>query len=255
VQIRSYSCVKCFIVLVLLALGTGLAFAAQELKVGFIEGRGDDAAVEAQAFTSAGIEYEVIGEGDYNVGHLLEFDVIAVGVIAYDQNEGLIANFKVVKEYIQKGGYLVTLDFQQDASWDKDFLPYSLQLFDDDLEEAAGVEIIDYPIWHAPYEITQEHFVGWGASDFMADGPHEAKAPWQPLIISSGWPIVVGAEAGGGYVVFNSLQVLQALGRTGNEKVAEVLHNLLFWHGPLAVDAKGKLITTWGIIKAQCLVY
>jgi len=253
-QIGSYFHIGCFILLVLLALGTTSAFAAQELKVGFIEGRGDDAAVQGQAFTSAGIEYEVIGEGDYNLDHLLTFDVIGVGVVAYDQNEGLKANFKVVKEYIQKGGYLVTLDFQQDASWDKDFLPYSLQLFDDDLEEAVGVEIIDHPIWHTPNEITVEHFVGWGASDFMADAPHEVKAPWQPLIISSGWPIVVGAEAGGGYVVFNSLQVLQALGRTGNEKISEVMHNLLFWRGPLAVNAKGKLTTAWGSIKARCLV-
>lgn len=252
-QIRSYFRVQCFIASLFLVLGTSLAFAAQELKVGFIEGRGDDAAIQEQALTNAAIEYEIIGKEDYNLGHLLQFDVIGVGVLSYDQNEDLKENFEVVKEYVEKGGYLVTLDFQQDSTWDKDFLPHPIELLDDDLEEAAGVEIIDHPIWHTPYEITEEHFIGWGAGDFTADGPHEVKAPWEPLLISSNWPIVAGAEAGKGYVVFNSLQVLQALGRTGNEKIAEVMHNLLFWRGPLAVHvyAKGGLTTTWGSIKAQ----
>jgi len=253
-QVRLYFCTGCFILSLALVLGASLAFAAQELKVGFIGGRGDDAAVEGDAFSNAAIEYEVIGEGDFNLDNLLKFDVIGVGVVAYDQNEGLKANFEAVNEYVEKGGYLVILDFQQDSTWDESFLPHPLTLFDDDLEEDAGVEIIDHPIWNTPYEITEDHFVGWGAGDFMADGPHEADPPWQPLIISSNWPVVVGAEAGEGYVVFNSLQVLQALGRTGNEKVAEVLHNLLFWRGPLAtcVHANDKLTATWGTIKAQC---
>ncbi|MBM3241527.1 hypothetical protein FJZ31_35040 [Candidatus Poribacteria bacterium] len=227
------------------------AFTAQELAVGFIEGRGTDAAVEQQAFETAEVEYEVIGESDYKLAHLMEFDVIAVGVVAYDQNEGLKANFRVIKEYIQKGGYLVTVDFQQDSTWDANFLPYPLKLFDDDLEEGTGIKIIDAPIWHKPNEINDKHFIGWGAGDFMADGPHEAKKPWQPLLLAGGdnWPIVVGAGAGLGYVVFSSLQILQALGRTGNEVVAEVLQNFLFWHGPLAVKAEGKMATTWAKLK------
>lgn len=250
-QISSYFRIGCFIFPLLFVLVTSPAFAEQELKVGFVEGRGVDAVVEVDAFTKAGVKYEIIGETDYKLDNLMRFDVIAVGVVAYDQNDGLKANFNTVKEYIQKGGYLVTIDFQQDSSWDAKFLPHKLALFDDDLEEAAGVEITDHPIWNTPNEITAEHFVGWGAGDFMADGPHEVGPPWEPLIISSNWPVVVGAEAGAGYVVFNSLQVLQALGRTGNEKIVEVMHNLLFWRGPIAVDAEGKLAATWGSIKLQ----
>jgi len=227
------------------------AFTAQELNVGFIEGRGVDAEVEQQAFENAEVEYEVIGEKDYQLSHLMEFDVIAVGVVAYDQNEGLKANFKVLKEYVEKGGYLVTIDFQQDSTWDKNFLPHPLFLFDDDLDEGAGVEIIDAPIWHEPNEIKDKHFIGWVAGDFMADGPHEAEKPWEPLLLAGGndWPVVVGAESGPGYVVFNSLQILQALGRTGNEVIAEVLHNFLFWRGPMAVRTEGKITTTWAKLK------
>lgn len=242
------SCVVCFVFL--LILGTDSAFAAQELKVGFVEGRGEDAVFEGQAFTAAGIEYTPIVAADYQVDRLLEFDVIAVGVVAYDQNEDLKANFKVLLEYVNKGGYLVTLDFQQDSTWDKGFFPHPLELFDDDLEE-GGAEMQEHPAWKTPNEITPEHFVGWGAGDFMADGPHEAMAPWETLLILGGWPVIVGAQAGDGYVVFNSLQVLQALGKTSSEMVVDVMENLLFWRGPVAVDAKGKLASAWGGIKTR----
>jgi len=181
--------VGCSILLFLMVLCTGSAFAVQELKVGYIEGRSDDADVAVQAFETATIEYEVIGKDDYNLVRLFSFDVIGVGVDAYGQNDALKNNFKVVNEYVKSGGYLVTIDFQQDSTWQKNFLPYSLTLFDDDLEEDAGVEIIDHPIWNTPNKITEEHFIGWGGGDFMSDGPHEAKSPWKPLLISQDWPI------------------------------------------------------------------
>ncbi|MFQ6041729.1 MAG: hypothetical protein ACE5PV_12800 [Candidatus Poribacteria bacterium] len=235
-----------------LLLKTESAFAAQELAVGFIEGRGNDASVEKQAFEKAEVEYEVIGKDDYKLEHLLDFDVIAVGVVAYDQNEGLKANYKVLNEYVEKGGYLVTVDFQQDSSWDQNYLPHPLKLFDDDLD---GVQVIlaDHDIFKIPNEITEKHFdiALWGAGDFMADAPHEVKPPWEPLVTDKGnkWPLVAGAEAGSGYVVFNSLQILQALGRAGHDEVAEVLQNFLFWRGPMDVKAEGKIATTWAKLK------
>ena len=56
-------------------------------------------------------------QADYRLNRLLEFDVIGVGVVAYDSNADLKANFNLLKEYVTNGGYLVTLDFQQDSSW------------------------------------------------------------------------------------------------------------------------------------------
>ena len=221
-------------------IGTESAFTAQELKVGFIPGRGADAAGEDQAFELAEIEFERIESGDYILGHLLEFDVIGIGVVAYDQNEDLKANYDVVKEYVEKGGYLVTLDFQQDSSWNQNYLPHPITLLDPDLEDDVGVVLADHEIFKIPNEITEVHFgTGiWGAGDFMADGPQEAGQPWEPLVTDrqNNWPIVVGAPAGKGYVVFNSLQILQSLGNLGNNEVAQVLQNFLFWRGPLGAS-------------------
>jgi hypothetical protein len=231
---------KHFIVAIALAMTLFVcpksALPAQELRVGFITGRGDDAAVEEQAFAVAEIEYEKIEEGDYTLNRLLEFDVIGVGVVAYDSNPDLKANYSVVKEYIEKGGYLVTLDFQQDSTWNSDYLPHPLTLLDPDLEDDVGVILADHDIFKIPNTITEAHFGAgiWGAGDFAADAPEEVSPPWEPLVTDqqNNWPIVVGAPAGKGYVVFSSLQTLQSLGRLGNAEVAEVLQNFLFWRGP-----------------------
>jgi hypothetical protein len=86
------------------------AFTAQELKVGFIPGRGSDADLEDQALELAEIEYEKIDKVDYNLDRLMEFDVIGVGVTAYDGNEDLKANFDLLKVYVENGGYLVPIE-------------------------------------------------------------------------------------------------------------------------------------------------
>ncbi len=217
-------------------VGTESAFTAQELKVGFIPGRGADATLEDQAFELAQIEFERIETSDYNLNRLLEFDVIGIGVTAYDGNEDLKANFNVLKGYVENGGYLVTLDFQQDSSWNQNFLPHPIALLDPDLDDDVGVVLADHDIFNIPNEITEEHFGAgiWGAGDFMADGPQEVEPPWEPLVTDTqnNWPLVVGAPAGKGYVVFSSLQILQSLGNLGNNEVVEVLQNFLFWRGP-----------------------
>ncbi|MEO2002972.1 MAG: hypothetical protein ABGY41_02610 [Candidatus Poribacteria bacterium] len=225
----------------------------QDLNIGFITGRGADAGVEEAAWEAVGIEKTNLGAGDFDPVNLSTYDVIAIGVVAYDQNTDLKDNFEALKDYAEAGGYLLTIDFQQDNSWDKNFLPHSLTLFDDDLDAAAGAEVQDHPIWHTPNTITDDHFgaEAWAAGDFMADGPQEAPGAWEPLLLAGGssWPVIVGAEAGSGFVVFNSIQVLQQVGRAPNDLALEVMENLLLWRGVRAVEAAGKLATAWGTMK------
>ncbi len=219
---------------IIMFVGTESVFTAQELKVGFIPG--SDPTLEDQALELAEIEYEKIEAGDFNLDRLMEFDVIGIGMTAYDGNADLIANFNLLIEYVEMGGYLVTLDFQQDSSWNQNYLPHPITLLDPDLEDDIGVVLADHDIFNIPNEITEEHFGAgiWGAGDFMADGPEQVDSPWEPLVTDqqNNWPIVVGAAAGKGYVVFNSLQILQSITNLGSPEVVEVLHNFLFWRGP-----------------------
>ena len=235
--------------LLLFLIITDQDFSAQEISVGYIEGGGVDAPLAPQAFDIAKVKYTVITKDDYKLNTLLAFDVIAIGVMAYDQNPDLQGNFRMLKDYVSKGGYLVTLDYQQDSTWKADYFPIPLQLFDDDVEEGGDIEMTDHPIWKIPNIITKEHFVGWGLQDFVADAAHEVKAPAKALLIAGGWPVVAGMQSGTGYAVFSSLQILQTLARTNNDKIVEVMENFLFWRGPMAVDVKGKLATTWAKLK------
>src|SRR4030042_6446601 len=228
------------VLVITMFVGTEFAFTAQEVKVGFISG--SDITLEESAFEVAGIEYELIGKDDYTLNRLLEFDVIGVGITAYDFNADLRAHFELLKEYVEKGGYLVTLDFQQDSTWNQNFLPHPITLLDPDLEDGTGVTLADHEIFQIPNEITEEHFGAgiWGAGDFMADGPQQAGAPWEALVTDNqnNWPIVVGAPAGKGYVVYNSLKILRSVGNVGNNEVVEVLKNFLFWRGPMGSRVK-----------------
>ena len=239
-----------------LFLGLGTAFAAQEFNVGYIQGGGDGPALHQKAFENAKIEFKYIKKGNYKIDTLLKFDVIAVGEQAYHTNADLKDNFKVVNEYVEAGGYLVTVDFQQDSTWNKNYLPHPLTLLDPDLEDNVGVELADHDLFKKPNKLEADKHFGagvWGNADFMADGPQKAPAPWIPLVTDkqNKWPMVVGAEAGKGYVILNSLQIIQALGRTGKQELSEVLHNFLFWRGQLAVKGKWKLATKWGKLKGQ----
>ncbi|MBN2591197.1 MAG: hypothetical protein JXA96_15125, partial [Sedimentisphaerales bacterium] len=210
-------------------------FAEQELRVGFIPGSGDDAGDEADAFAAAEIEYEEIGTGDYTLSNLSQFDVIGIDVVAYDGNPDLKSNYKVVNDYVKNGGYLVTLDYQQDSSWNENYLPYPLSLFDDDITNSREVTLAEHPLFEFPNEITAEkHFATdlWGLNLYFADGAHEVDSPWEVLVtdVTEGWPLVVGAPYGRGYVVFSALRTLQSLTNdTESQEIIEFLQNLLFW--------------------------
>lgn len=235
-----------------------LSASAQKLDIAFIEGRGADAAVEATAWDAVGIKPTILkDDAAFAADNLMRFDVIAVGVVAYDQNEVLKKNFESVKDYVKQGGYLVTLEFQQDSTWKPAYMPVPISLLDPDVEDTNGVTLADHPIWKSPHTITEkDHFApgSWGVGDFSADGPEKVSAPWVPLLTDqvNGWVLIAGAEAGKGYVVFNSLQVLQALGRDPKRRhVADVMENMLLMRGALAVKPKGKLAATWADIRLQ----
>lgn len=238
-------------------LGAPNAF-VQTLNIAFVEGRGADAAVETTAWEAIKVKPTLLkDDATFAIENLLKFDVIAVGVVAYDQHEVLKKNFENLKEYVRRGGYLVTLDFQQDSTWKPAYMPHPISLLDPDVEDNAGVTLANHPLWKSPHVITEkDHFApgSWGAGDFSADAPQKVSAPWEPLVTdkANGWVLVAGAEAGSGYVVFNSLQVLQSLGRDPKRKnVADVMENMLFWRGPRAVQPRDKLATRWAALRQR----
>ena len=110
---------------------------------------------------------------------------------------------------------MVTVDFQQDSTWQKDFLLHPLVLIDPDLEDNVGVTLAGHDIFKKTNKLTDKHFGGgWGIGDLTAP------KPWVLLVVDKQdkRPLVVWAKATKGDVVFDSLQILQSLGRANKKR-------------------------------------
>jgi len=85
---------------------------------------------------------------------------------------------------VEKGGYLVTLDFQQDSTWNQNYLPHPIALLDPDLEDNVGVVLADHEIFKIPNEITEEHFgAGIGAREISRPTvPNKSHRPGNHLL-------------------------------------------------------------------------
>ena len=55
---------------------------------------------------------------------------------------------------------MVTVDFQQDSTWKKDFLLHPLVLIDPDLEDNVGVTLAGHDIFKKTNKLTDKHFGG-----------------------------------------------------------------------------------------------
>ncbi|MDA1190568.1 MAG: hypothetical protein O3A46_02665 [Candidatus Poribacteria bacterium] len=225
---------------------------AQDLNIGYVTGRGADAPFEVAAWDSSGLEYTEIAGADFNAATLNEFDVIGVGVVSYDQHQDLKDNANLLVDYVENGGYLVTLDFQQDSTWNSAYMPHNnLKLVDPDIDPGVPIELADHSIWKTPFTITEDHFTAasWAAGDFIADGPADAPPGWEALLTAGVQPAVQGTSFGTGYAVFSALQLMQQHGKAPNDMVKEVMHNFLLWRGPRAVSPSGKAAVSWGSLK------
>ena len=170
--------------LLLFILVSSLNVTAQEFKIGLIPGSGNESGDEEEAFKSAGIVYEVIDGNGYTIENLSQYNVIGVDVIAYDGNADLKANYSIVNQYVHDGGYLVTLDYQQDSTWKTQYLPYPLTLHDDDITNSREAKLYEHPLLNWPNKITVDNFKDglWGQYGYFADGPHEAGSQWDVIV-------------------------------------------------------------------------
>ena len=211
------------------------------------------------------VKYTIIEKEDHKQDILSKFDVIAIGVVAYDTNEDLKNNFKEILRYVENGGYVFTLDYQQDSTWRPEFTPYPLTLTDSDIkDDPPDVSLVDYPIWKTPNKITLQDFANWsqggqGAEEFAADGPENVPENNWIVLLKAGsqmWPTVLLAEYGRGAYVFSALELSQVVTeeKKGKEGAIRIIQNFIAYYEVLNVSAKGKIAFTWGRIKCEKVV-
>jgi LmbE family N-acetylglucosaminyl deacetylase len=136
---------------------------APNLKVGFIEGAGDDF---ANALARLGVNVHTIDPNELATGDLSRYDTIVTGIRVYEVRPDVVANNNRLLDYVKNGGTLI-VQYNKGEYARGNFAPYPLKMpqqgFERVTEEDATVTILDpaHPLFNLPNKITQKDFSGW----------------------------------------------------------------------------------------------
>ena len=127
------------------------------VKVGYISGSGDEV---SEAIRQMGLAVESLNETDLTNGDLSRFDVIVVGIRAFQVRQDLISNNQRILDYVKNGGTLIVQYQRPDY---ETLLPFPAKLGARVADENAKVTILDVqsPIFNFPNKITDADFAGW----------------------------------------------------------------------------------------------
>lgn len=128
-------------------------------KVGYIPGSGDKM---PEALAQMGIVASVIDERTLASGNLSQYEVIIVGIRAYQVRPDLVANNKRLLDFANAGGTVI-VQYQLPSYAQQNLTPYPAQQGPRVSDELAKVTLLDpaHPIFNVPNKITDADFQGW----------------------------------------------------------------------------------------------
>ncbi|GAC1691432.1 MAG: PIG-L family deacetylase [Terriglobales bacterium] len=134
----------------------------KELKVGYVMGAGDDIPTVLQQI---GMNVTLLSAETLANENLSQYGTIVLGIRAYDTQKSLVANNKLLLDYVSNGGTLVVQYNGSTGEFNSGhFTPYPAQLSHDRVSvEEAPVEILapEDSIFHSPNQIFQHDFEHW----------------------------------------------------------------------------------------------
>ena len=130
------------------------------LEVGYIMGVGDRV---PEAIEQLGADMKMIDAETLASGDLSQFDVIVLGVRAYERRQDLRANNQRLLQYAENGGTVI-VQYQRTEFNDAQYGPFPAKTTADRVtDENAPIEILtpDHPIFNAPNKIGPDVWSGW----------------------------------------------------------------------------------------------
>ncbi|MGA9767513.1 MAG: PIG-L family deacetylase [Blastocatellia bacterium] len=158
---------------------------AQGLKVGYIEGAGDDF---ANALKRMDVDVHTIDSRELASGDISRYDAIVLGIRVYEVRPDVIAGNARLLDYVKQGGVLI-VQYNKNEIAAGNFTPFPVKMArgmpDRVTDERAAVTVLDqsHPLFNYPNKITARDFEGWmqerGAYFFS-----EWDANFKPLLSS-----------------------------------------------------------------------
>ncbi|HJQ26592.1 MAG TPA: PIG-L family deacetylase [Blastocatellia bacterium] len=136
---------------------------APGLRVGYIEGAGDDI---ANALKRMDVDVHTIDSKELAAGDLSKYDVIVTGIRVYEVRPDVIANNTRLLDYVKQGGTLI-VQYNKNEIAAGNFTPYPVKMRqgmpDRVTDETAQVVLLDpsHPLFNFPNKITEADFAGW----------------------------------------------------------------------------------------------
>lgn len=135
---------------------------ARNLRVGYIEGAGDDG---ADALRQLGAEVEPLDAAALAGADLSVYDAIVAGIRAYEVRPDLIAHNDRLLQYARNGGTFI-VQYNKYELVDGGFMPFAATMSRPHgrvTDENATVTVIapDHPLMTSPNRITPDDFDGW----------------------------------------------------------------------------------------------
>lgn len=132
------------------------------LRIGYIMGAGDEI---PDVLQQIGLTVELISPSELAGGDLQRFDVIVVGIRAYDVRQDVREHNRRLLDYVAQGGTLLVQYNQNVSAFNAgNYTPYPARLGNRRVSvEEAPVRILvpADSVFHRPNEITRRDFDGW----------------------------------------------------------------------------------------------
>jgi hypothetical protein len=132
------------------------------LRVGYVMGSGDSG---AEAIRQMGLSVDLLDAEDLRNGDLRSFDVLVLGIRAYETRPDLVTHNDRILDFAREGGTVI-VQYNKYEYPDGGFAPYPVGMsrpHDRVSDEEAPVKILDPgdPVFRLPNTIGQEDFDGW----------------------------------------------------------------------------------------------
>ena len=150
-------------------------------KIAYIMGAGDQVPLSLQQM---GYEVQLVNPSEISREKLADFDVIMLGIRAYNTVRELSARQQLLLELVREGKTMIVQYNTLDEFVTKDFSPYPLKISRDRVtEENADVRFLapSHRILNYPNKITPEDFMGW-KQELGLYFPSQWDAAFTPLL-------------------------------------------------------------------------